>query len=129
MEAGRTAVDGVYRELPAVNNDRGDGGPPVLAAGQSRIVRRRSAGRVVNQLLAGNDSRPAALHEAAVPLADAGGGRSAIGDVGDPDCHVAVEDAIERLILVTSEIRVWRVVHSAAQNPDVTAHGRIRDDG
>src|SRR5207244_2704489 len=53
--------------------------------------------------------------------ADGVGG--AVGDVGDADGLVAVEAAVERLVLVAGVIGIGGVVHPPAQGADVTAHG------
>src|SRR5207249_2671323 len=95
VKAGRAAAGRVDGVLAAVDHDRGDRRAPVLAR-EGRVGLRRLCRRVVNDLLAGDQPGPAALGEAAVPLADPDRGRGAVGDVRDADGRVAVETAVER---------------------------------
>src|SRR5262245_499385 len=111
-----------------MNDDGGDRRPPILAGRQRRVTRWRTGVGVVNQLLAGNYPGPAALHEAAVALADADRGRCAVGDIGNPNGLISVEDTVKRLIFIAGVIGVRRVVHASTQAADVAADGLVADD-
>src|SRR5438094_2120689 len=106
VEASRATVGRVEGVLPAMDNDSGDGRPPILAIGRKRKAGWRLGGLVVDDLLAGDHSDPAAFDEMAIPLADAHRGRCAVDNVGHADMAVAMKNPVERLIFVAAVIRV-----------------------
>src|SRR5438309_6676478 len=124
METRRAAVRGVQRVLPTVHDNGRNSGPPVLA----RLVKRRIERRDRRTRLVVHDFRkryhpdPAALHKAAVALANADRLRSAVRNIEDTDVTIAMKDAVERLVLVAAVI--WIRVSSVASTEaaDVTAH-------
>ena len=119
MEAGRAAVGRVEGVLPAMDDHGSDARPPILAFGRKRKAGRRLRSLVVDDLLAGDHSDPAALDEMAIPLADAHRGRCAVDNVGHADMAVAMKNPVEGLILIAAVIRVavlpstWSAVASA----------------
>src|SRR6266852_2858043 len=126
MEARGTAVGGIEGVLPAMDHDGGDRWPPVAAFGGRGEAHRRRRVLIVNDLLAGDHADPAALHEAAVALANADGHARSIDDVANGNVAVAVENAVERLVLIAAVVRI--AGFAATQTADVTANGGVGDD-
>lgn len=125
--AGRTAVRSIQRVLPVVDNHGGNCGSPVLAGRQSRVVRERASCRVVDHFLTGNDARPSTLHKAAVAFANPEGIGQAIRDIRGADTHIAMEYAIERLVLVATIVRITPG-HPAAEIANVAGPAPVRQN-
>src|SRR5438093_7280385 len=126
MEARGTAVGGIEGVLPAMDHDGGDRWPPVVAFGGRGEAHRRRRGLIVNDLLAGDDADPAALHEAAVALANADGHARSIDDAANGNAAVAVKDPVEGLVLIAAVVGI--AGFAATQTADVTANGGVGDD-
>src|SRR5262249_37388635 len=102
MEARRAGTGGVDRVKPAVDEDCGDRGPPILALGQARIVRRFRRLEAVNHFLLGHDADPGALHEPGIALANADRAGSAVSNVSESDLAIAVKDTAEGLVFIAA---------------------------
>src|SRR2546421_3048232 len=128
VETGRAAIGRVDRILPAVHGHGRDGRAPVLTAGLGRIKRLGTGALVIDDFRSGHDSRPGALHKAAVPLADADGVAGAVADVGDADVAITVKDAVKGLPFIAAAERVGVRGAAAPKAAHVTADGPIRND-
>ena len=107
-----------------MNDDRSDRWPPILAGRKRGVVRSRLGAGIIDQLLSSHDSCPGALYETAVTFADADRHGQTVGDVRRSDAYVAMEDAIERLELVTTEIWIAAGL-STTERTDITRRGGV----